>query len=106
MCHRMEAKFAKCDMLHLAIRRMELDPILVTAKSIARMEDGRMRVGNLGNLVQPPPRHPAKSIEVRFHCSAEARIHVQIEQIAEPAIDSIEVEPATIRRDQRGSAAI
>ena len=36
MRHRMKPEFAEPDPLHLAIRRMELDPIFVAAKAIAQ----------------------------------------------------------------------
>ena len=101
MRHRMQPEFAEPDPLHLAIRRMELDPILVAAKAIARMEHRRMLVGNFRELVEPPARKIAEAIEMRLHRSAQPRLHVKIEQVAQAAVDAVEVHPATIRRDQR-----
>ena len=44
MRHRMELEFLERDLLHLAIRRMVFDPVLIPAKPIASVQNGRMTV--------------------------------------------------------------
>ncbi len=102
MRHRMQPEFAETDSLHLAIRRMKLDPILVAAETIARVEHRRMLVGDFRKLVEPAPSELAELIEMRLHRGAQPRLHVKIEQVAQAAVDAVEVHAAAIRRNQFG----
>ena len=106
MRHRMQPEFAEPNPLHLAIRRMELDPILVAPKTIARMKHRRMLVGNFRQLIKPSSSKLSKTIKMRLHRSAQPRLHVKIEQVAQPAVDAIEVHPAAIGRDEFGGSSI
>ena len=79
---------------------MKLDPIFVAPKTIARVKHRRMLVGNFRKFVQPSTREIAKTIELRLHRGAQPRLHVKIKQVAQPAVDAIEVHPAAIGRDE------
>ena len=100
MCHRVKTEFAETNPFHLAIRGMELNPISSRPKSVARMQHRRMLVGNFGELVETPARELPKTVEMRLHRRAQARLHMEIEQVAQPAVDTIEVHAAAVGRDQ------
>jgi hypothetical protein len=104
MRHRMKTEFAETNPFHLAIRRMELDPVMVAAETIARMEHGRMLVGNLGEFVETAAGELAETVEMRFHRGAQARLHVEIEQTAQAPVDAVKIHAAAVGRDQRGGA--
>ena len=100
MRHRMQPEFAETDPLHLTIRRMELDPVLVAAETIARMKHRRMLVGDFGELVESAACELAEAIEMRLHRIAQPRLHMEIEQLAQPSVDAVKVHAAAIRRNQ------
>jgi hypothetical protein len=52
MRHHVELEVAECDLLHLAIRGMILDPVKVTAEPVSGMQHRRVPVGNAGKFVQ------------------------------------------------------
>ncbi len=43
---------------------------------------------------------------MRLHRRAQPRLHVEIEQVAQAAVDAIEVHAAAIGRDQRGGGLV
>jgi hypothetical protein len=65
-----------------------------------------MLVGNFRELIEAPSSKMAEAIEMRLHRSAQARLHVEIEQVAQSAIDAVKVHPATIRRHQASRRVI
>jgi uncharacterized protein len=60
-----------------------------------------MLVRDFRKLIEPPARKLAQPLEMRLHCRAQPRFHVQIEQVAQPAVDTVEVHAAAIGRNQR-----
>ena len=66
MAHGMELEIAEGDLFHLAIGGMIVDPVLVAAEAVARMQHRRMLVGDAGQLVEPAAGELAEPIEMRF----------------------------------------
>ena len=52
MAHGVELEIAECDLLHLAIGRMIVDPVLVATEPVARVQHRRMLVGGAGECVE------------------------------------------------------
>ncbi len=59
-----------------------------------------MLVGDFRKLIKPPARELPKAIEMRLHRRAQPRLHMKIEQVAQPAVDAVEIHPAAIRRNE------
>ena len=66
MAHGVELEVAEGDPLHLAIGRMILDPVLVAAEPVARMQHRRMPVGDAGELVEPAAGKQPEALEMRL----------------------------------------
>src|SRR6266536_5325218 len=84
VAHRVELKIAEADPLHFAVGRMVLDPIFVPAVAVARMEPGRMLVGDRRELVEPPAGQPAQALEMRLEMIPQRRLDIEVEQLFEP----------------------
>ena len=66
MAHGVELEIAEGDVFHLAISAVIVDPVLVAAEPVARMEHRRMLVGDAGELVEPAAGQCAEPIEMRL----------------------------------------
>ena len=87
------------DLLHLAIGRVVVDPVLVAAEAVARMQHRRMLVGDLRQLVEPAAGERAQPIEMRRHVREQRRLHVERQQVLELPVDGIEILPVDVGRD-------
>jgi hypothetical protein len=83
---------------------MILDPVFIAAEAIARVQHRRMFVGNFRQFVEFSAREFTEAIVMRLHLRAQLRIHVELEEILQSAIDAIEVHSAAIEREMIGSA--
>ena len=77
---------------------MVVDPVLVAAETIARIQHRRMLVGGPRQFVQPAAGQRAEAIEMRLKPPKIARLQIKPEQIAQAAIDRIKILPGAIRR--------
>jgi len=98
-------KIAEGDLLHLAIGGVIVDKILVAAKTVARVQDGRMPVGDPRQFIEPAAGERPEPVEMRFQAAEVLRRQVVRQQIAQAAIDGVEILSRTIRRDVIGAAA-
>ena len=78
MAHRVQAQFAERDPLHFAVGRMILDPILVAAEAVARMEHRGMLVGGVGKLVEAAARESAEAIEMGLEVGAQSGLDIEV----------------------------
>jgi hypothetical protein len=99
MAHGMKLEIAECDVLHLTIGRMVFDPVLVAAKTVARMEHRRMLVGDPREFVEPAARKPAEPIDMRLQPPKIVRLQIKRQQVAQAPIDGVEIPARAIRRD-------
>ena len=106
MAHGMKLEIGEGDALHLAIGRMVVDPVLVAAEPIPGIEHRRMLVGDPGEFIEPPARQFAEPIEMRFQPPKILRLQIKPEQIAQAAIDRIEILSRAVRRDVKRTAAL
>jgi hypothetical protein len=95
-----DAELTVGDAFHLPIGRVVLDPVFVTAETVARLDDRRVFVGQFGQLVQMPSGQLAQSHQVRLEVGAQFLRHIQPEDIPEGAIDVKEVHAPAIWSDQ------
>ena len=105
MGHGVKLEIAECDGFHFAIGRMVLDPVLVAAQSIPCVQDRRVLVGDPGQLVQSAAGQCAKAMEMRFEPLKIIRFEIDMEKLAQAAIDRVEILSRAIRRDEVGAAA-
>ncbi len=63
-----------------------------------------MLVGDPRQFIEPAARECAEAIEMRFQPLKIVRLQIKPEQIAQAAIDGIEILPRAIRRDVVGAA--
>src|SRR3982074_786718 len=105
MAHGMELEITKRDFLHFAVGRMVVDPVLVAAKTIPRMQHRRMLVGDPRQFIQPAARQLAETLEMRLEPAKIIPRPIQREQIAQAAIHGIEILTRAIRCDVISAAA-
>ena len=101
MAHGVDAESPEGDLLHRAIGRMMLDPLLVAAIAVARMQDGGMTLGHLGEIVQLRARQRAQLGEMRREVVDQRRGHVEWQQFAQAPVDVVVVQAAAGRRQCR-----
>ena len=104
MAHGVKLEIAERDVLHLAVGRVVVDPVLVAAETVARVQHRRMLVGDPGEFVEPAAGQRAETIEVRLKPAKIIRFQIKLQQIAQAAIDGVEILPGAIRRDVIGAA--
>jgi hypothetical protein len=83
---------------------MVVDPVLVAARPIARIQDRRVFIGGPRQFIQSAARQSAEAIEMRLEPPKIIRFQINLEKIAEAAIDRIEILPRAIRCDVIGAA--
>ena len=105
MAHGVKLEIAERDLLHLAVGRMVVDPVFVAAETVARMQHRRMLVGGFRQLIQPAARQRPEAMEMRFEPPKIVRRQIELQQIAQAAIDQVEVQSGAIRRDMIGAVA-
>ena len=104
MTHGVELEIGECDLLHLAVGGMIIDPVLIAAEPIPRMQKRRMLVGNPCQFVQPAAGQHTQPIEMRFQPRKIIRFQVDPEQVAQARIDRVEILARAIARDVVGAA--
>ena len=98
MAHGVELEIAECDLLHLAIGRMIVDPVLVATEAVARVQHRRMLVAGAGECVELAAGQFAHALEMRLQRRARIWRETEPEQVADAAIDGKEVETGAVRR--------
>jgi len=78
---------------------MVIDPVLVAAEAVARMQHRRMLVGDPCELVEPAARKGAEPIEMRLQPPEIVRFQIKRQQVAQAPIDGVEILARAIRRD-------
>jgi len=104
MAHGVELEIAEGDVLHFAIGGVIVDPVLVAAGAVTRVQQRRILVGDRCELIESPARERAQAIEMRFHGAKIPFSEINRQQIAKGAITCIKIEPSAIGRDRRGAA--
>ena len=99
MAHRVQAEFLVGDLLHLAIGGVVVDPVLVAAEPVARLQHRRMLVGDHREFVEAAAGQLAQPLEMRRHLRAQAGLHVEPQQVLELPVDRIEVLPVDVGGD-------
>ena len=103
MAHGVELEIAKGDLLHLAIGRMIVDPVLVAPKTVARVQHRRMLVGGARELVEPAAGQFAEPIEMRLQLPKIVRRKIERQQVAQPAVDGIEIFAGAVEPEMIGT---
>ncbi len=104
MAHRMKLEITEGDFFHLTVGGVVVDPVLVAAKAVARVQHRRVLVGEPRQFIQPSARERAEAIEMRPEPLEIVRRKIEREQIAQAAISSVKVLPGAVRRDVIGAA--
>ena len=99
--HAMDAEVAVADLLHLAVGGVELDPVLVEAAGIARVQYRNVTVGGAGQIVEAIAGDLAQTREVRCHVRTHAIVHVELQQGLETLVDLVEVLAVAVARNPR-----
>jgi hypothetical protein len=86
MAHGVKLEISECDLFHVAIGRMVVDPVLVAAETIARVQHRRMLVGEASQFVEPAARHRAEAIEMLLQIAKIFRREIKRQQFAQAAI--------------------
>ena len=105
MAHGVELEIAEGDLLHLAIGGVIVDPVFVAAETVARVQHRRMLVGDPRQLVEPAACECAEAIEMRLEAREIIRREIMREQVAQAAVDGVEILSGAIGRDVIGAAA-
>ena len=100
MAHGVELEIRECNLLHLAVGRVVLDPVLVAALAIARMQHRRMLVGDRRKLVETPTGQSPQPLELRREAGARIGVEIHRQQLAQARIDAEEIHPAAVGRDE------
>ena len=104
MAHGVKLEIAECDRFHFAVGRMVIDPVLVAAEAIARIQYRRMLVSGPRQFIQPAAGQRAEAIKMRLKPPKIVRLQIELEQTAQAAIDRIKILSGTIRRQMVGAA--
>src|SRR5713101_1621677 len=104
MAHGVELEIAERDLLHFAIGRMVVDPVLVATEAVAGVQDRWVLVGDPGQLIEPAARQNTQAIKMRLQPSKIIRLEIKSDKIAQTAVDRVEVLAGAIRRDVIGAA--
>ena len=104
MAHGVKLEIAERDLFHFAIGRMVIDPVLVAAEAVARMQHRRMLVGDPREFIEPAARKPAEPVEMRFQPPKITRFQIKPQQVAQAPIDRVEIRTRAIGGDVIGAA--
>src|ERR1700723_3697024 len=83
---------------------MVIDPVLVAAKTIARIQYRWMLVGGTRQFIQPATRQCAEAMKMRLELPKIIRLQIELEQTAQAAVDRIKILSGTIQRQMIGAA--
>jgi hypothetical protein len=83
---------------------MVIDPVLVAAKTIARIQYRWMLVGGARQFIQPATRQCAEAIKMRLKLLKIIRLQIGLQQTAQAAIDRIKILSGAIQRQMIGAA--
>ena len=106
MAHGVKLEIAERDFLHFAVGRMIIDPVLVAAEPVARIQHRRVLVGDPRQFIKPAASERAEAIEMRLQPAKIIRLQVEPEQVAQAAIDRVEILSRAIRRDVIGAGPV
>src|SRR6266446_7772465 len=106
MAHGVELEIAERDLLHFAIGPVVVDPVLVAAEAVACVQNRRVLVGDPGQFTEPAARQSTQAIEMRLQPSKIIRLEIKPEQVAQAAVDRVEILSGAIRRDVIGAALL
>ena len=93
---------AEGDRLHLAVRGVVFDPVLVAPEPVARVQDRPVGVGHARQLVQPAAGEHAEALEMRLQMRARVGGQVERQQLPQPRIDGVEILPGAVGCNVRG----
>ena len=105
MAHGVELEIAERDLLHLAIGGVIVDPVLVAAETVARVQHRRMLVGKPRQFVESAAGKSAEPVEMRLEVLEVGGRQIMREQVAQAAVDGVEILPGGVGRDVIGAAA-
>src|ERR1700722_4463144 len=100
----MELEIAESDLLHLPVRRVILDPILITPKAVARMQRRRVSISDAGEFVQPAACKSSETLEVRRQVVQRVAGQVDRQKISQSAIRGVEIHAGAVGGDPVGAA--
>jgi hypothetical protein len=103
VAHGVELKIPERDILHLAIGRMIVDPVFVAAQAIARIDGRWMLVGGPRELIQPSASQFAEAMEMRLRLSEIIRREIKPDQVAQTAVDGVEMLTRAVEREMIGA---
>ena len=102
----MHAELLEGDLFHLAVGRVIVDPVLVAAEAVARVEDRWVLVGDLRQRIEPIAGEFAQPVEMRRHVREECGLHVERHQILELPIQEVEILAVDVGRDVVGAVRL
>jgi hypothetical protein len=82
---------------------MVVNPVLVAAEAVARVQDRRVPVGHPGQFIEPAARQNTQAIKMRFQPTKIVRIKIKPDKIAQAAVDCVEILAGAIWRDVIGA---
>ena len=99
MAHGVKLKVTEGDAFHLAIGGVIVDPVFVAAEAIARMENRWVLVRDPRQLVEPAAGQGAEPMQMRLQPPMIGVSQIKRQQIAQAAIDLVEIQARAIARD-------
>ncbi len=78
---------------------MIVDPVLVAAEAVARVQNRRVLVGDPRQFIEPAACERAEAVEMWLQPAKIIRLQIEPEQIAQAAIDRVEILSGAIRRE-------
>ena len=106
MGHGVHAEILEGDRLHLAVGRVVVDPVLVAAEAVARLQHRRMLVGHHGEIVEAVAGERPQPLEMRRHRRPQAGLEIERQQVLELPVDGVEVPAMRIGRDVLGTVRL
>ena len=106
MAHGVELEIAERDLLHLAIGGVIVDPVLVAAETVARMQHRRMLVGGARQFIEPAAGQFAEAMEMRFQMLEIIRRKIEPDEIAQAAIDGVEIFTGAVEAQMVGAVRL
>ena len=97
MGHSVKPELSEGNVLDLAIRGVDLDPLFITSVFVARVQHRRMLVCEVGEIVEAPASKFAETGEMRRDLRARDRRHVKRQQILKAGVEREEILAAAIR---------
>ena len=89
MRHRGEAVLAEGEPLHLGVGRMLFDVLRVLARASARMQHGRVAVGQSREFVEPSAGQGAEPVEMGCQMCGEIARQIECRQTGEIRVGTV-----------------